>query len=110
MSLQILYSSGRLDAAYFTCHQVLIDLDETIPDSIDSQELTLMVKETGKLLENISGHVIGEMKAMNSVPSLTQKFLSLLVRSYISCLVSCDNICTPHIISFCCSVAEYCIF
>jgi hypothetical protein len=88
---QILHNSEELDEAYFTCRQVLIDLNETIPDTIDSEKLTLMVKETGKLLENISEADIVEMKAMDSVLSLTLKFLSLLVRSSATCLLHHDD-------------------
>jgi len=81
--LQILHNSEELDAAYFTCRQVLYDLNETIPDTIEPQKLNLMVKETGELLEKMSEDDFVGMKAMDGVLSLTLKFLSLLVRSYI---------------------------
>ncbi len=78
---QILHNSEELDTAYSTCRQVLFDLNETIPDTIGCQELTAMVKETGEMLKKVSEDGITEMKAMDSVGSLTLKFLSLLVRS-----------------------------
>jgi hypothetical protein len=81
--LQILHNSEELDAAYFTCRQVLFDLNNTIPDTIDSQKLALMVKDTGTMLEKISEDDFVEMKAMDGVLALTLKFLSLLVSSYI---------------------------
>ncbi|KAL3760940.1 hypothetical protein ACHAWU_009619 [Discostella pseudostelligera] len=79
LHVTILYNQGEPEAAYFTCCQVLRELNETIPDTIGSQELTSMVGETGKLLENVSGDELVEMKAMNSVRSLTLKFLSVLL-------------------------------
>ena len=67
------------------CCEVLSQLKETIPDSIDIRKLTAVVKETGRMLARISDKDLFEMKEIdNTASQFTIKFYNLLVSSQVA--------------------------
>mmetsp|Transcript_29922 Transcript_29922/g.63473 ORF Transcript_29922/g.63473 Transcript_29922/m.63473 type:complete len:914 (-) Transcript_29922:1454-4195(-) len=78
----ILHACEESDEAYMTCCEVLSQLNETIPDSIDIPKMTAVVNETGGMLAKMSDEDLLEMKEMDSTTlQFTLSFYTLLVSS-----------------------------
>jgi len=75
----ILHACEESDEAYTTCHEVLSQLNETIPDSVDMRSTMAIVKETGDMLQKKSDTELSEMKEMDNVLLFTLKFYTLLI-------------------------------
>merc|ERR1712194_587581 len=83
---------GKATKAYATCHYVLTQLGETIPQSLESEEVTRMVKATSNTVQKVSEINLLEMKEMNATLSISLKFYSLMaVIAFIA---------RPHMFSF----------
>ena len=80
LSYQILHACEERDEAYETCCEVLSQLNEIIPKSMDIQQVVGMMKQTGEMLIRITENELLEMKEMNSDLRYTLKFYTLLVR------------------------------
>ena len=77
---QILHVCEERDEAYITCREVLSQLNQMIPESIDTRELIAMIKETGDMLGIMSDDdllVLTQELEMYRV--FTVKFYTLLV-------------------------------
>ncbi|KAL7546858.1 hypothetical protein ACHAWF_010187 [Thalassiosira exigua] len=74
----ILNSCGEGTAAYTTCHEVLTQLGEAIPQSISTKESTKLLDETAKVAKSITASSLLEMKPMDDELSAPLKFYSLM--------------------------------
>mmetsp|Transcript_3060 Transcript_3060/g.6785 ORF Transcript_3060/g.6785 Transcript_3060/m.6785 type:complete len:560 (-) Transcript_3060:69-1748(-) len=75
----ILHACEESDEAYTTCHEVLSQLNEKIPDSVDMRSTMAIVEETGVMLQRKSDAELFEMKEMDNVLLFTLKFYTLLI-------------------------------
>ena len=76
---QILHACEERDEAYTICCEVMSQLDETIPSTIDNQKLLAMVQETSNALRKMSDKDLLQMKEMTGPLLFTLKFYSLVV-------------------------------
>ena len=74
---QILGAQGRTEA-WTTCCEVLSQLNETVPESVDIWTMGVTMKQTGERLGRISLAGL-RMQEMGSVFRNSQKFYHLLV-------------------------------
>jgi len=74
----ILTTQGK-NEAWTTCCEVISQLDETLPDSVDIQVIGTLVKQTGETLCKISDDDLLNMQEMDSILPTVLKFYQLLV-------------------------------
>jgi len=74
----ILIACSKGLKAYTTCHDVLTQLGEIIPQLLESKEATRMVEATSKAVQNISEADLQQMKEMEKKHSISLKFYSLI--------------------------------
>ena len=94
---QILHVCEERDEAYITCREVLSQLNQMIPESIDTRKLIAMIKETGDMLGIMSDDdllVLTQELEMYRV--FTLKFYTLLV-SILLAANYCPNTFTDHL-------------
>lgn len=65
--------------AYTTCHEVLSQLGEKIPQSLDTKETNKMIEETSKTVSRITDTDLLEMEEMDEKLCTTLKFYGLMV-------------------------------
>ncbi|KAL7543351.1 hypothetical protein ACHAXR_012671 [Thalassiosira sp. AJA248-18] len=76
--VSILNACGEGRDAYIACQEVLSQLGEEIPESLDTKQATKMIEETSKMVQCISETDLLEMKEMDEKLSITLKFYSLM--------------------------------
>ena len=64
--------------AYTTCNEVLSQLGETIPQSLDAPKKKKMIEATSKMTRSISDTDLLEMKEMDERLSISLKFYSFM--------------------------------
>ena len=64
--------------AYTTCREVLAQLGETIPQSLEPKQTTKMIEATSKTIQSITETDLLEMKEMDEKISTSLKFYSLM--------------------------------
>jgi len=74
----ILNACGQGMDAYTTCHEVLSQLGETIPQSLEPKQTTKMIEATSKTIQSITDTELLEMKEMDETLSISLKFYSLM--------------------------------
>mmetsp|Transcript_7945 Transcript_7945/g.17919 ORF Transcript_7945/g.17919 Transcript_7945/m.17919 type:complete len:1329 (+) Transcript_7945:91-4077(+) len=74
----ILHTCGDVVDAYITCNEVLSQLGEEIPQSLDPKETTKMMEATSKMVECITDTDLLEMKEMDEKLSISLKFYNLM--------------------------------
>jgi len=88
----ILHACEERDEAYTICCEVMSQLDETIPSTIDNKKLLAMVQETSNALRKMSDKDLLQMKEMTGPLLFTLKFYSLVM-----CIAFWKQ---PHIMAF----------
>jgi hypothetical protein len=74
----VLISGKKFFEAYTLCHKVLSQLDEDIPESMQSDQISEMIDATSKMVERISDKDLLEMKEMDERLHIFMNFYSLL--------------------------------
>ncbi|KAL7538257.1 hypothetical protein ACHAXR_008411, partial [Thalassiosira sp. AJA248-18] len=77
----ILHACDESNEAYITCQEVLSQLNETVPGSIDMREVGAAMREVGAALGRMSDRELSKMKEMemDGVFRYTLKFYTLLI-------------------------------
>jgi len=79
LHVTILHACEEREEAYTICCEVLSQLKEKIPDSVDIKDLTPMIQETGGMLARMSdADLLGMKETDNSSLRFTLKFYTLL--------------------------------
>ncbi|KAL9182253.1 hypothetical protein ACHAXT_012905 [Thalassiosira profunda] len=73
----VLHSCGEGKDAYSTCHEVLSELHEDIPESVDNDAMATIFAETAKSAQSITEESLLAMEQMDDKLSITLKFYSL---------------------------------
>jgi len=74
----ILNARGEGMNAYNTCKEVLFELGEIVPESVETKESTKMIESTSKMTQNISDADLMGMKEMDENLSTALKFYNLM--------------------------------
>jgi predicted ATPase len=79
----VLFDRKSFIDAYTLCHEVLSQLGEEIPESLQGNQMSEMAESTSKLLRSISDSDLLEMKEMDDRLSITMNFYSII--SQVAC-------------------------
>ena len=74
----VLNSCGKGMDAYTTCHEILCQLGEKIPQSMGGKETNELVESTSKMAEIITDNTLIEMEEMDDKTSIVLKFYTLM--------------------------------